>query len=84
MFIVLTVDLNVHTIKVHEVKNVEATNPSGFVSCKFDVFVVFAYKEDKGKININKLQLFTCNNIYVIFWNFALKTLNKEAIKEIK
>ncbi len=51
---VLTIDLNVPTIKVHEVKNVETTNPSGFVSCKFDVLVVFAYKEDKGKININK------------------------------
>jgi hypothetical protein len=54
-FYVLIIDLNVLTIKVHEIKNVEATNPSGFVSCKFDVVVVFVYKEDKGKININKL-----------------------------
>ncbi len=36
VFYVVTIDLNVPTIKVHEIKNVEATNPNGFVSYKFD------------------------------------------------
>jgi hypothetical protein len=52
---VITIDLNLPRIKMHEVENVKATNPSGFVFCKFDILVLLAYKENKGKININKL-----------------------------